>query len=287
MEAEPASAIGPDQFTPRQFQQVATLIQCYSGIKMPPSKKVMIEGRLRKRARARGLANLSEYFSYVFEQNGIVDEEVHLINAATTNKTEFFREREHFRILADELLPGIVAGRRVTGRDPIKIWSAAASIGAEAYTIAMVLAEFERLRPDLASVIFATDICTDVLKIAKLGIYQSEMLTPVAAGLRARYLMRAKDRTSDLLRIVPELRARVRFARLNLMDSVYPIDRELDVVFCRNILIYFEKPTQYAVLTRICGHLRTGGYLILGHSEPLSGLELPVHPLGANVFRKV
>jgi chemotaxis protein methyltransferase CheR len=122
--------------------------------------------------------------------------------------------------------------------------------------------------------------------MAELGIYRSEMLTPVAADLRSRYLMRSRDRASDLYRIVPELRARVRFARLNLMEMTYPIDRDMDVVFCRNILIYFESATQRAVLRRLYDHLRPGGYLILGHSESLCSVSLPLRPLGTNVFRK-
>lgn len=276
-----------DELSPEQFLQLAKFIQGYCGIKMPPSKKTMVEGRLRKRMRARGLKSLSDYCNYLFEDDGLAAEEIHLIDAVTTNKTEFFREREHFRVLSEQLLPAIVAGRRVSVRKPIKIWSAAASTGAEAYTIAFVLAEYERKNPDCSSVIFATDICTEVLKIARLGIYPSDMLAPVSSDLRARYLMHAKDRTSNLARVVPELRARVRFARLNLMEAVYPLDRDMDVAFCRNILIYFDRATQLAVLNRICDHLNPGGYLILGHSESLSGFDLPLRPTGPTVFRKV
>jgi chemotaxis protein methyltransferase CheR len=253
---------------------------------MPPAKKTMVEGRLRKRVRALGMRHLSEYCDYLFERDGLAAEEIHLIDVVTTNKTEFFREPEHFRALTDQLLPAICAERRVSSRAPIKIWSAAASMGAEAYTIAMVLAEFERTQPGLASVIFGTDLCTEVLHIAQLGIFPSEMLAPVPADLRARYVMRAKDRRAGEMRIVPELRAKLRLGRVNLMDESYPLDHDMDVVFCRNILIYFEKPTQEQVLRRLCGHLRPGGFLILGHSESLSGFDLPLRLLGTTIFRK-
>lgn len=287
--AEPSRHVwndSSDRLTPQEFQRLAKFIHGYSGIKMPQSKLTMVEGRLRKRVRALKLTSLSEYCDYLFEKDGLEAEEIHLIDVVTTNKTEFFREPEHFRILADELLPAIVAGRRVSSRAPLKVWSAAASTGAEAYTIAMVLAEFERGQLDLPSVIFATDICTEVLQTAQHAVYPSEMLVPVAPDLRARYVMQARDRKSELARIVPELRARVRFGRLNLMDQPYPLDRDMDVVFCRNILIYFDKPTQLNVLRGLCDHLRPGGHLVLGHSETLSGLDLPVRPVRNTVFRR-
>lgn len=275
---------GDDQLTDKQFQRLAAFIHDYSGIKMPPSKHTMVEGRLRKRVRALGLASLAEYYDYLFEQGGLASEEVDLIDVMTTNKTEFFREPEHFRILADKLLPHIVRDRQVTSRAPIKIWSAAASTGVEAYTIAIVLAEFERSRPEFPGIVFATDISTEVLQVARAGVYSSDVLDPIRADLRARYVMRAKDRASTLSRIVPELRARVTFSRLNLMDTTYSMDRDMDVIFCRNILIYFERHTQCEVLKRLCSHLRFGGYLILGHSESLIGFDLPVRPVGTTVF---
>lgn len=284
--SRPTWADSADRLSPRDFQRLAAFIQDYSGIKMPVTKQTMVEGRLRKRVRALELESLSDYCSYLFERDGLASEEIHLIDAVTTNKTEFFREPEHFRQLADSLLPGIESSRRVSSRAPVKIWSAAASTGAEAYTIAMVLAEFERHHPDLASVIFATDICTEVLRKAQLGIYPTEMLVPVPAELQARYVMRARDRRSDLARIVPELRAKVRFARLNLMERSYPMDRDMDLVFCRNILIYFDKPTQLNVLRSLCDHIRPGGHLILGHSESLSGFDLPVRAVKNMVFQR-
>ncbi|EJW10743.1 Chemotaxis protein methyltransferase CheR [Rhodovulum sp. PH10] len=278
-----------DRLSPREFERLADFIERYSGIKVPEGKTTMLEGRLRKRVRALGLDSLSDYCDYLFLHNGLVTEEVELIDAVTTNKTEFFREAAHFRVLAEVVVPQVVAERRNAGlRASLKVWSAAASTGAEPYSIAMVLAEQARTRfPDLASFVYATDICTGVLETARMGIYAAELLAPVPLDLRARYTMRAKDRGSDLMRIVPELRARVQFGRVNLIEPNYPVERELDVVFCRNVLIYFDKPTQLGVLRRLCEHLRPGGHLFLGHSETLSGAELPVQPIGASVFRRI
>jgi chemotaxis protein methyltransferase CheR len=151
----------------------------------------------------------------------------------------------------------------------------------------MVLAEARNQYPNLRTTILATDICTEVLQTAVLGIYPEAMMAPVPAALRQRYVLRAKDPKSGLVRIIPELRSQVQYARLNLMDTTYPIDHDLDVIFCRNILIYFDKQTQAAVLTRLCDHLRPGGYLFMGHSQTLAGFTLPLQLVGPTVFRRL
>lgn len=284
--AEPRPTAVGDRLGRRDFGRLATFIQGVSGIKMPPSKITMVEGRLRRRVRAKGMASIAEYCRHLFDEDGLEHEAVHLIDAVTTNKTEFFREPDHFRILAGTVLPGIAAARPGGDRAPVKLWSAACSTGAEPYTLAMVAAEFGRDRPGLRASILATDICTEVLRTAVLGIYPEAMAGPVPPDLRARWVRQARDRSRGLVRIDPELRAMVRFGRLNLMDASYPVDRDMDVIFCRNILIYFDKPTQEAVLGRLCGHLRPGGYLFLGHSESLAGLQLPLHAVGHTVFRR-
>jgi chemotaxis protein methyltransferase CheR len=274
---------GLDHLSSRDFSRLAQFIQDYAGIKMPPTKKTMVEGRLRRRAAANGFATLTEYCRHLFDHDGMDTESIHLIDAVTTNKTEFFREPEHFRYLADVAVPELLTKNR---RRELKVWSAASSIGAEPYTLAMVLAELQPRHDNFSFSVIATDISTRVLEIAVKGIYSEQMIEPVPMDLRRRYLLRSKDASQGLVRISPELRRHVRFGRLNLMDSTYPIDRNVDVVFCRNILIYFDKPTQQAVLERLCDHLRPGGYLFLGHSESLAGLGLPLKPTAATVFRR-
>lgn len=276
-----------DRLARRDFARLAQFIQGYSGIKMPPTKITMVEGRLRRRVRALGFAGVSDYCRYLFDQNGLEQEAIHLIDAVTTNKTEFFREPEHFRLLSGTVLPELAAARRIDARSPLKLWSAAASIGAEAYTLAMVAHAFGSALPGFAARILATDLCTEVLRTAQLGIYPDSMAQPVPADFHRRYLMKARNPARATVRVVPELRAMARFARLNLMDESYPVDPDMDVIFCRNILIYFDKPTQEAVLRRLCRHLRAGGYLFLGHSESLAGLQLPLRPVGHTVFRHV
>jgi chemotaxis protein methyltransferase CheR len=254
---------------------------------MPPAKKTMVEGRLRRRVRATGAQSLDAYCRYLFDQGGLDQEVVHLIDAVTTNKTDFFREPEHFRFLTEQAIPELRGAHRATTLHPIKLWSAACSIGAEPYTLAMVMAELARATPGLHSSIVATDICTEALNTATLGIYAESMITPVPMPLRQRYLLRAKKGAGDRVRIVPELRQMISFARVNLMDTPYSIANDMHVIFCRNILIYFDKQTQRAVLNQLCQHLRPGGYLFLGHSETLTGFGLPLRPVATTVFRRL
>ena len=266
----------------RDFSRLAQFIEGYSGIRIPPTKKTMVEGRLRRRLRALGLADMTDYCRYLFDQDGLEHEAVHVIDAVSTNKTDFFREPQHFRFLTARVLPDLL---RYEGR-PIKVWSAASSIGAEAYTIAMVLAEFADKHPGVDFSIFATDICTEVLEQGRRAVYPADMAEPIPKDLRHRYLLRARDPQRNEVRVVPRLRAKVKFGHLNLMGDSYPMPRDMDLIFCRNVLIYFDRPTQGKVLGRLCGHLRPGGYLFLGHSETLSGHGLPVRQVDNAVFVK-
>jgi len=272
-----------DGLSDKNFRRLAELIHGYSGIKMPPGKRTMLEGRLRRRVRITGAASLDDYCRRLFEEDGLDAELVDLMDVVTTNKTEFFREPAHFDFLRDRGLAMLLAADRKT----LKAWSAASSIGAEAYTLAMVIEEHlarDRRRGDYS--ILCTDLCTEVLEAAIAGVYPAAMIEPVPMELRRKYLMRARDRDRGVVRIAPELRSRLFFSRLNLMDDSYPVDDDMDMIFCRNILIYFDKPTQDRVLRKLCGHLRPGGMLFLGHSESVVGIDLPVKQIASTVFQR-
>ena len=275
-----------DRLRQSDFRRLAAFIQDYSGIKMPPSKITMLEGRLRHRVRDIGAASLADYCRMLFDQDGLRSEAVHLIDAVTTNKTDFFREPEHFRILIRQALPTLIADRHAGVQAQVKLWSAACSTGAEPYTLAMVLADWRDQCQGLRFSILGTDLSTEVLAAARHAISPESMVTVVPMELRHRYLLRSRDRTRCLVRIVPALRTKVKFERLNLMDDEYPFDHDFDVIFCRNVLIYFDKPTQQAVLQRLCQHLRPGGYLFLGHSESLAGIDLPLRSVANTVLRR-
>jgi chemotaxis protein methyltransferase CheR len=275
-----------DQLQERHFIKLARLVEDHTGIRLPPAKRTMVEGRLRKRVRALGLSNLADYGSAIFERGSLGDEFGHLVDCVTTNKTDFFREPDHFTFLREKAIPILLEMRR--GADgPMKFWSAAASIGAEAYTIAMVASECLGLERN-AFAVLGTDISSEVIAQARRAVYPVSFVEPIPQATQQRYVMRALNVTRQEVRIVPEIRRFVRFQHLNLMDERYPVDRDFDVIFCRNVLIYFSKPTQDGVLRRLCSHLRKGGFLILGHSESLAGSDQPtMRQVAPTIFRRI
>jgi chemotaxis protein methyltransferase CheR len=259
-----------DHLSDRYFRAFAEVIERRVGIKLPPAKQTMVEGRLRKRVRALDLADVNDYARHIFDLGHLEEELTHLIDCVTTNKTDFFREPSHFEFLRNVAVPSLLKIHAARSAS-LKIWSSACSTGAEAYTIAMVLQEMSEQRRDFRFSILGTDISTDVLREARTAIYPSAFIEPVPAAMRQRYVLVAKQAGRGVARIAPELRAMTRFERLNLMDPHYPVDQDVDVIFCRNVLIYFDKPTQQAVVERLISHLRPGGYLLLGHSESMAG----------------
>ncbi len=266
------------------FDRLRTLIYDESGINLNSDKKTMMEIRLKRRLRSLDLSSLGEYCDHVFTPEGRAGEIVHLIDVITTNKTDFFREPGHFDYLVSKALPDLAARRGAAGR--YLVWSAGCSTGEEPYTLAMVLSEYSQERPGFRFNILATDICTSVLAKAALGIYKAEVLRPVPQVLQRKYFMRSRDPESGLLRIVPEVRALVEFRRLNFMDSDFGLTESPEVVFCRNVIIYFDRATQLRLLQKLSRHLAPGGYFFAGHSESLQGMDLPLIPVAPSVYRK-
>lgn len=277
------AAFDTDRIGARQFKALAALIYAEAGINLKSSKQTMLEGRLRRRARASGFATIGEYCEFVLSP-GVPSAEIeHLINAVTTNKTDFFREPLHFDVLLETVLPEFAENRQRM----IRCWSAACSTGAEPYTLAMLLDEFAEQNRGVDYQVVATDLDTEVLATAIKGIYPREMLAPVPDHLRRRYVLQPKNAGRNEVRIVPELRRKVAFGRLNLMDERYPLDAQMDIIFCRNVLIYFDKATQKAVVNRLCERLRPGGYLFLGHSESIIGFTNCLTQVAGTVFRRI
>ncbi len=278
---------GDDHLSAIEFGRIARLVEGEAGIKMPPAKRLMVEGRLRKRMRSLEIATFADYCDMLFKQGGLQGELTYLINAVTTNKTDFFREPEHFDFLVKQIVPGLI--RQRNERNPLlKIWSAAASTGAEAYTLAMVLRDLMAERRDFHFAILGTDISTQVLAQGRRAVYPAEMIAPVPPAMQERYVMHArKPGLRREVRMAPEIRRHVQFQHLNLMDQTYPYDRDVDVIFLRNVLIYFEKADQEAVVGRLVGHLRPGGYIVLGHSESMIGTSIAVRQVAPAVFMKL
>ncbi|WP_315703111.1 MULTISPECIES: CheR family methyltransferase [unclassified Bradyrhizobium] len=267
------SAVPATQLSDRHFRSIAQLIETEVGIKLPAAKRLMLEGRLHKRVRALNFSGISEYVETLFEPGQLEVELTHLIDVVTTNKTDFFREPSHFEFMRDVAVAELLKAR---GRKDLKIWSAACSMGMEAYTAAMVLDDMTRTGGrSFQFRILGTDISTTVLAFAKAAIYTRDVLAPVPQEFAKRYFLRSRDRTSGEVRIVPELRRLTNFMRMNLMDGSYPVDRDVDIIFCRNVLIYFERETQRKVIEQLCSHLRPGGYLMVGHSESMIHSVVP------------
>lgn len=276
----------PATLRDREFLRFSVLIYESVGIKMPPAKRTMLEARLQKRLKILGIPSFEEYSEYVFSQEGRTSELVHLIDVVTTNKTDFFREPGHFDFMVKTALPNILESRGEASRDPVRIWSAGCSTGEEPYTLAMVLSEFAGNRPDFRAAITASDICTQVLQTAMTAIYPEERTDPIPLNLKKKYLLRSREKTKSLVRISPKLRSLVTFKRINFMDDDLGISEKMDIIFCRNVVIYFDKPTQQTLMRKFYKQLKPGGYLFIGHSETLSGLDVNFKAVASTVYRK-
>jgi chemotaxis protein methyltransferase CheR len=270
--------------TNREFSLFSQFIESTCGIRMPDSKKLMLESRLQKRLKHLGIGTFRDYYDYLVSKQGMRDELVRMIDVVTTNKTDFFREAAHFTYLTESVLPKIPEFEQQSG---VKVWSAGCSSGEEPYTLAMTLSEYARNCQGFRYSILATDICTDVLKSAHRGIYDEEKIAPIPHSLKKRYLLRSKDRSRGIVRVCPELRSTVTFRRLNFMDETFDLDSPFRIIFCRNVIIYFDRETQEVLLNKFCRHLLPGGYLFLGHSETLNGLDVPLVQVNSTVYRKL
>jgi chemotaxis protein methyltransferase CheR len=270
-----------------EFRRLADLIQGTYGIKMPPSKKILLEGRLRKRLKALGLTRFREYLEVVFGEREDQGERIPMIDAVTTNKTSFFRESAQLERLVGEALPVLLETRNAGPRDPLRVWSAGCATGEEPASIAMVLDRYRADHPYFDYRILATDLSTRALETARRAVYPEASADMIPHDLRYRYLMRSRDRGRRLVRVVPEIRSRILYHRLNLMDEHYGIRDRMDVIFCRNVIIYFEKETQDRIVGRLAARLRPGGYLFTGHSENLHRTKDLLVQVAPSAYRRI
>lgn len=271
----------------KTFNRFSDFIQTALGIKMPASKRTMLQARLQKRMRRLGITSFEAYSDYVFRRKGESGELAQLFDVVTTNKTDFFREPKHFETLVDIVLPELLHINGSGVSRPVAVWSAGCSTGAEPYTLAMVLSDLAERTHGFRFQILASDISTQVLEKAKTAIYDEREADPIPIDFKKRYLLRSKDRSRSRVRIVPELRNTIRFLRLNFMDQDFGLKTAMDIIFCRNVIIYFDRETQETVLLKICRHLRPGGYLFMGHSETVNGFDLPLRQVLPTVYRKI
>jgi chemotaxis protein methyltransferase CheR len=274
----------PPPMTNGEFNTIGGFIQSEFGIKMPPAKKIMLQSRLTKRLRAMKMSSYRQYQEYLFSPEGMEKELPFMIDAVTTNKTDFFREQAHFDLLYRTLLPEWF--RETGGREICNAWSAGCATGEEPYSLAMVLSEFARIQPSFTFEVTGTDVSREVVDKARQAIYPIKKTETIPAEMRKRYLMISKDRQKQLTRVVPEVRSRVSFCLLNLMKT-FPCPREYDIIFCRNVIIYFERAVQEELFSKCCNCLKRNGYLFIGHSETLNGMRLPLRQIRPTVYQKV
>lgn len=276
---------GPAQLSDEQFSRIAEFIEKNVGIKMPPQKKIMVQSRLQARLKATGYRDFDSYIAHAFSVGSQSDEEIALmIDVLTTNLTSFFRENPHFDYMTGTVLPALAEA----GRDVVDIWSAACSSGEEPYTLCIVLQEFMRTHKKSFRDyrILGTDISSRVLDKAVNAVYPMDTVENLPFDIKKRYFLRSRDAAKNLVRVKPELRRHVTLERLNFMDGTYPVRTQKDIIFCRNALIYFDKPTQEAVIRKLLAHLVPGGHLFLGHSETIFGMDLPLVTVGPTIFQK-
>lgn len=277
------------KMTEKDFGRLSEFIQKELGIKMPEAKKAMLESRLQKRLRALGCDSYAEYCDYLFGPGGMQSELVYMIDLVTTNKTEFFREAAQFEYLFNTALPELVKTTGAGVKRELKVWSAGCSTGEEPYTLSMVLTDFAQRYPGLGFkyLVIATDISTRVLELARMGIYSAEKAESVRMDMRKKYLLRSKDSSKELVRIMPELRASVRFRRLNLMEDDFGFREPIDIIFCRNVIIYFNRETQQRLLSKFCDCIGAGNYIFVGHAETLNDFYLPLEKVAPSIYRKI
>ncbi|MGE4287859.1 MAG: protein-glutamate O-methyltransferase CheR [Salinivirgaceae bacterium] len=266
----------------KEFTQLSNFIQSNYGIKMPPAKKIVLQGRLQKRLRELQIPDFKSYVEYVFSKGG-ENEIIHMMDVVSTNKTDFYREPVHFEFLEKELLPLLVQNRT---RGVIKVWSAGCSSGEEPYTLAIVLQEFKEKNPGFDYHILATDISTQVLQQGANAVYKEDKIAIVPNHLKKKYFLRSKNRELSQVRVIKTLRDKVLFQRLNFMDTTYHVNDTFDIIFCRNALIYFERPNQENVINKLVNKLKPDGYFFLGHSESITNMNVPLKSVKPTIFRK-
>jgi chemotaxis protein methyltransferase CheR len=264
------------------------LIRQMTGISLPPAKIHLIEQRLRRRVAAFDLPDTETYLHMLMDQPGMDEELRHVIDLITTNTTSFFRESAHFETLATQIVPDCISRTPAGKRPRLKLWSAASSEGAEAFTIAIVLAELQRRGQAFDYAILGTDISNRMLHRATEAIYDNDQLSTIPADLRARYFLTgAHPSVAGKARVVPELRRHVRFRHMNLMDDRYGVDRDVDVIFLRNVLIYFDQADKERVVARLASHLAPRGYLIVGHAESMVVRNPQLSQVKPTIFQKI
>jgi chemotaxis protein methyltransferase CheR len=276
--------LGAAPLTESEFRALRELIRDRSGITLSDAKSQLVASRLARRLRAHGLTSYGAYYELVTRHDPDGFEMRELLNAMTTNKTDFFREKHHFDFLREMLVPQLLQGAQ--GDPRIRIWSAGCSSGEEPYTIAMTVLAALPAGQRCAVEVLATDLDTQVLARAAEGVYSDDAVAPVPEDLQRRFLRRGTGANAGKVRVADELRQVVQFRQLNFVERPWPVPGSFDAIFCRNVLIYFDGARQRDVVTGFAERIRPGGCLFIGHSETLTNLNELFEPLRGTVYRR-
>lgn len=272
------------ELSPATFAFLAGLVYDRSRIRLGTDKRSLVAGRLARHLEASGCPSFDAYCD-LLRRPGADEEIGTLIDLISTNHTQFFREPAHFDILAHDLLPVLAAGVAAAAR-PLHVWSAAAASGEEPYSLAIVLAEQSRRQPGFTWQVHATDISRRMLDRCRLGIYDADKVKLPDPGLLPRYFRKGFGRREGCVRLKPEIRRHVAVEHVNLFQPNYPVPRGLDVVFCRNVMIYFDVDSRQELVGRLFDQLAPGGYLFVGHAESLLGLTHRFETTRPGVYRR-
>lgn len=276
---------GAIDLTDREFQLLRTLIFEKSGITLNDGKKELVRTRLGSKLRNGGFGSFKDYYNYVVEDR-TGEELVTLLDAISTNLTSFFREINHFNYLRNHIVPETMEKKRGSGDKEIRAWSAGCSSGEEPYSLAFTLADILRGDKGWDVKLLATDISTKVLARAARGAYTEEQVQTVPKDMASKFLDRAMEDGDRLYKVRPEIRSLIQFKRFNLMTPTFPFKRGFDFIFCRNVMIYFDKPTQQVLINKFFGALADGGYLLIGHSESLTGVQHRFKYMQPTIYKK-
>jgi chemotaxis protein methyltransferase CheR len=268
--------------TDRLFQQFSEIVYRECGINLHSGKKSLLQARLNKRLRATGIQTYGDYYGFLVSKQDS-QEIVHFLDCISTNLTYFFREPQHFDFL-NQVIPDLIEQKIREKSNRIRIWSAGCSTGEEPYSLAMCIMEHLGISKRMDVKILATDISTRVLSIAMQGVYGNDKLKSIASGLKSKYL-RNTNGNHHQYEIASELKNIITFSRLNLKEQ-YPFKGPFDIIFCRNVMIYFDKETQENLVNKMARYLAVGGYLFVGHSESLMGLNHELSYVKPAIYRK-
>jgi chemotaxis protein methyltransferase CheR len=266
------------------YRFIVDLIYRHSRIKLGSDKQALLSSRLTKRLRSIGLSSFDEYCA-VLRSPQSQDEIEELLDLISTNHTRFYREPDHFDYLIAKILPPLIP-TLIARHSPLRVWSAASSSGEEPYTLAIVLSEFLRAFPAVDWQICASDISNRVLTAAKQGVYRMDAVEPVPLDLLKRYFQKGFGAQEGKCRVRSELRNKVRYERINLFQHEYPIPLQQHVIFCRNVMIYFDIQSREQAVKRMSHYLAPGGFLIVGHSESLMGINHGLKSIQQGIYQK-